>query len=231
MVQKKSAPAPIVAGGTEAPWEQLPKETDKAFHQFKIYLNLAPPRSIRKAYWAYKGVDPLPAGEEPSHVRSLASKHRWHARAEAWTRHNERVKHEAKLDESRKAAVKTEKKRADLREREMTLAVLLMDKVEQMLQVPILSIKETITEKVDDDGRAIVIKNIIHPAKWRMSDVAKLLDIASKVARLSADMETDRVVINGFDERRKRIEELLKDPDMAAAAKVISERMDDAGNG
>jgi hypothetical protein len=42
------------------------------------------------------------------------------------------------------------------------------------------------------DGRT----TIVEPTKWRLADAAKMVEVGSKLIRLAAEMETDRVSVD-----------------------------------
>ena len=64
------------------------------------------------------------------------------------------------------------------------------------------------------DGETVIIK----PARWSMSDAARLMDTAAKLARLAAGMETDRATLQGPGG-----EPLFAPSDVAQALKAIAE--------
>jgi hypothetical protein len=59
----------------------------------------------------------------------------------------------------------------------------LLEKANQMMQA--LRVARTV---VEDEGRTIIIE----PVDWGPGDLAKFADMSSKLARLSAEMETER---------------------------------------
>jgi hypothetical protein len=72
-------------------------------------------------------------------------------------------------------------RRLELKEKEWNLASQLMDKAGQMLLFPVVA-----QEQVDG-------KTVIMPAGWRFKDIPPVAQVASRLARLAADMHTENV--------------------------------------
>jgi hypothetical protein len=100
-------------------------------------------------------------------------------------------------------------RRAAEAEREWEAAQALMDKATTMLRFNL-----TVTERTGPDGETVIIK----PARWSMSDAARLMDTAAKLARLAAGMETDRATLQGPGG-----EPLFAPTDVQQALKAIAE--------
>jgi hypothetical protein len=110
-------------------------------------------------------------------------KWRWRERAEAWDAH-QRQEDETLWREHRR----------ELRKQEWAKAQDLLDRVEQMLRFPLAEITRTVEER-GPDGEPITVVQVIKPVHWRVGDIARFLETASKLARLAAEMETERTKV------------------------------------
>jgi len=164
---------------TPKPWEHLPGEPNKWHGRFTFYRLLGPGRSLYAAYvedLARRGAGRREKQGVPQSWRDAAKQWDWPGRALAWD-DNQRQKQEQEW----------EQRRADLRKQEWDAAQGILKKVEQMLAFPIALV---IRKPGGEDGSGGVTE--VHPARWTIADIARLLEAASKVGRLSVGMETDR---------------------------------------
>lgn len=97
-------------------------------------------------------------------------------------------------------------RREELREQEWKYAQELLNKAKQMLVFPLA----TTVRSTQEDGKTIVTE--YHPARWSLADVGRMLETASKLARLAMGEETERVGVNA------RMIEITGD-DLARAAR------------
>ncbi len=162
------------------PWERQPWDTSASFQAFRVYLEQEAPRSVVEAYRQKTGKEKAKVSQAPGGWNNWAGGKDykgdpipdalpWAKRAEAWDDHL------AEQD-----ILKWEQRRAEQREREWGTSNTLFDKAQQMLKFPVV---ETTTK----DGQTIV-----KPAKWTFRDAAAIADLASKLARLAAEMETEK---------------------------------------
>lgn len=159
-------------------WERQPGETTRYYQWFRIFLALPPlGRSINRA-WAvakeeygtekeFKGPGGRPLVAVTAQWKTVARRFRWEDRAEAYDNYLSR------MDEVRWLA-----RREELRSKEWEVAAKLLDRAEQMLKFPLAK------SRTEADGRV----TIIEPTDWSFSDIPRVVETASKIARLAADM-------------------------------------------
>lgn len=166
-------------------WEQQPGEPAFWFSRFQRFLLMGPGRNLTalsNAVRADEGKPPLacPTGGFSRNAPLWG----WKDRAELFDKYQEFID-----------LNKWELRRDDVREREWSVGNKLLQKAAEMLEFP-TSYQHVKNEKkfTSDDGKTTIIhQNItIEPGKWFFSDVPKMLDVASKLLRLSANLETDR---------------------------------------
>jgi hypothetical protein len=176
------------------------------YARFEQYRLMGPGRSLLGAYNTWRkqaGKD----GNRTSTPKSWdinAERWQWKTRAEAWDA--EMLARQAAEEED-----KWVKRRTEWRETEFANAKALAEKAALMLRA--FTVARTVTE---DNGRTIVIE----PGDWKPADIARFNDTASKLARLAAEMDTERQrqdVNIDFDvedwkrkreERRKQVEDI-----------------------
>ena len=118
--------------------------------------------------------------------------------------------YEAHLDQQR-AALEAEQQRAQVnmwfgrdpawREERYKMAEALVDRVKQMLAIPLV---ETVSETTEalPDGRTLKRVTILKPVHWRHSDIPSFLAVADKLAALALGKPTDhtKVETNNYAE-------------------------------
>jgi hypothetical protein len=172
--------------GAPHAWEQRPDEPGMWFERFTLYRLLGSRRTFYAAWIedqarqgaarrGKKGKTGLPQA-----WRTQAKRWQWLGRAQAWDAYRRQ------RDEQM-----WERRREEIRKREWDMAERLLTKAGQMLEFPLA---ETTREQVSADGITKVI-TMIAPARWGMADTARIADTASKLGRLSAEMETSREVV------------------------------------
>lgn len=208
-----------------AQWQRRRTETDPSWMAFLIYLSMDPgQRTAARAFEIAGG----PRGEGPSAYLSRFQRwgrmHKWAERAVAYDRWkserdiiNEEV---ARAGDAAKWSAVREKER----DTQLEFGRALMEKARAMLQFPLAQV-ERVTQ-VYEDGRAREVQ-IFKPGAWRFSDIARLVDVGSKLVRLSAEMETERKLID-FRMLHEEAEELARkykiDPgELLAMADQIAE--------
>lgn len=158
-------------------WQRRKGESSQAFAAFQVYLELGAERSVAGAYRQKSGKHA--ATQAPGQWNLWATQWEWVARATAYDNHLSRIRQAATEAAVEAEARKWEERRSALREREWTMADRLLERAEKMLEHPL-------TRTKGEDGKTVV------PAGWRQVDVAAMVEMASKVARLATEMETDR---------------------------------------
>lgn len=111
-------------------------------------------------------------------TRQLSRLKIWSTRY-AWQARIDRAK-EIEDEERRK---RWQERQETWREDEYGVALKLLERAKQMLTFPII---EMVNEQ--PDGTVQIVK----PAKWKPIDIARFAEVASKLARLAAEMETEK---------------------------------------
>ena len=161
-------------------------ESQHAYAYFKAYLAMQAPRNISRLARHLR--------MQRSGIARFASIYNWAQRAAAYDDWHTDIE----LTRMRRNAERRERvweeRRDEQREAEWQIAQALLDKVRQMLTVPLFT--ETVTEMlkgIDPDGRIIVEQVIRYePLDWGATDMARFFDVASKMARLATGMDTDQ---------------------------------------
>lgn len=170
-------------------------ESSRAYHCFEHYRDMGPARSLLKAYSEHMA---RCVGRQDSVKRASGSWHYWSAtwkweeRAAAYDRHLDLLRR-VQVEESEKAeAEKWAQERREIRKRELAMAGALIKRAEEMLSFPLT----TVTEDTVIEGGKAIHRKIVEPAKWTFSTAARLIDLADKLMRLAAEMETEHQKID-----------------------------------
>lgn len=110
----------------------------------------------------------------PGSWREAFEEWNWDERAEAWDEQERQLKE-----------AEWEKRRDERREKDWQRSGDLDSRVDRMLNFPLQEVKRQESE----DGKTVT--TIIKPVGWRFSDIPKLAEMASRLGRLGAEMETD----------------------------------------
>jgi hypothetical protein len=110
-----------------------------------------------------------------------ARQHGWVERVAAYDRYLLEVEQAAREEALKAEAAKWARRRERQREAEWRASQQLIQRAKKMLDHPVTELK------VDDEGEATIL-----PAKWQARDIPAFFETASRLARLSAEMETDR---------------------------------------
>ncbi len=201
---------PQLEGTETAPaWERRPGEPQRWFDRFDRFRLMGVQRSIHSVYVqerASTGASNVNRrGGVPHSWRHAALRWKWIPRAEAWDE-AQRLERNAQW----------EQRQAELREAEWAKAQTLIVKAEQMLQFPLAT--TTREERSGEDGRLLTTVTVL-PARWSMADAARLIETASRLARLAAQMETDRSRVDLENMTDAQIVELIKKESRAVAAR------------
>jgi hypothetical protein len=159
-------------------WDRQDDEPLESFEWFLVYRNLMPQeRGIRMA--CIKAQETMPDLNVDRHC-TYARLYKWKERALEWDRFQDKIEQ-----------AKWARRRLATREKEWELSTELIKKAEGMLRFPL-----TRARQESQDGKLVTI---IEPADWRFSDISQVIGIASKLARLAANMETGKLSINVED--------------------------------
>ena len=186
-------------------------ETPQANQALHDYAFMGPGRSLTNLHRSYTDPAPNQSGHRSVPTTQLRTLKGWSAsydwqervsRYDAQMQERERLAYEAKWAERREAE----------REETYQLAQQLREKAKQMLGFPLADVEQVTARRQGPGGVQHIDMTVVKPSRWSMRDVAQLADTASKLARLSADMPTDHVQIDGItpqDLKNKSVEELL----------------------
>lgn len=148
-------------------FEQLPKESEKAFSAFSLYLNMGPERSTQAVAKKLAKSEQL--------IRRWSAKFDWLARVQAHGAHLAVVEREATEVLARAKGVDWAKRREAILETEWELH-----------EKAIAAAKKALATFM---GRENAYANL--------SDIARMLEVASKMGRLAAGMPTDTTEVTG----------------------------------
>jgi|DewCreStandDraft_4_1066084.scaffolds.fasta_scaffold103642_3 hypothetical protein len=157
-------------------FEQLPRESSKAFAAFTAYLELGPQRSL--AAVSQKLAKALPT------IKDWSAKFEWPARVAAHTAHMASVERAAQETELRAKAAEWLQRQIDLKEREW-----------EMHEKCIAAARRALTAFME---REKVYANL--------ADIARILEVASKLGRMASGLATETVEHTGADGGPIRIE-------------------------
>ena len=164
--------------GPDCPLARCKGETRKAHDALQDYWRMGSGRSLRELARKYN--EPTTESAPTHHFRTLAA---WSTR-HAWQARIDRAK---EIDD---AALQREweKRREEWKQKEWDVADKLLERAEQMLTFPVAEVTYQ-----NDDGSVQIVK----PAKWKPADIARFAEVASKLARLAAEMATEKVEHEG----------------------------------
>jgi hypothetical protein len=157
-------------------FEQQPRESDKAFAAFSLYLSLGPERSTREVGEKL--------GKSEGLIERWAAKFDWRSRVAAYASHLAIVEREAIQAAARGKAAEWETREQQLRETEWA-----------MHERAIAAAKRGLDAYME---REKVYANL--------ADIARMLEIASKLGRLATGLGTDGERRKGDDLRAVRVE-------------------------
>ncbi len=157
-------------------FEQLPKESAKAFAAFSVYLSMGPERSIAAVGQRL--------GKSGALLERWSRKFDWSERVEAYAGHLANVEREATEALARAKAAEWLKRAEEVREREWELHERCIEAVRRALKVFMER------EKIGTN----------------LADIARIAEVASKLGRLASGMATDKTEVTGEDGGPLRIE-------------------------
>jgi hypothetical protein len=158
------------------PFEQQPRESAKAFAAFSLYLSLGPERSTREVG--------KQLGKSESLIERWAAKFDWRSRVAAHATHLAIVEREAVEVAARSKAAEWQSREQKLRETEWAMHERAIEAAKRGLDAYM--------------AREKVYANL--------ADIARMLEIASKLGRLATGLGTDGERRNGDDLPTVRVE-------------------------
>lgn len=174
--------------------EQQPQESSEAFAAFLVYRDL--PRGERTATAAYRAtrVNETQGKKVSGQWLGWARSYQWEKRAEAYDRYEFQIAQQARETVIVTTNGEWQRRRDVIRHEEWVASRALYQKAMEMLAFPLAT---TTTKETVEDGKTI-IHTEVHAGKWTFRDAAQMIDVAGKLARLSAEMETSRTGVT-FD--------------------------------
>lgn len=162
-------------------YDQLPKESPKAWAAFRTYLSMGHDRSVRGVGRKVKKSTTL--------IARWSVRNNWVERTRVFDEENE-----AKMRKAEEAVMKEEAKlwnsrQRELRKRGYDIGVKLIAKAEEMLSHPLT---RTITKH---QGKT----TIVEPVNWTAGNIGTLFKIGNEIARLSVGLHTEKAEITGAD--------------------------------
>jgi len=195
------------------PWLKMNGEPNIWYERFSIFRRMGHTRSIIGALnkeLATKGEEKQ--GSIPGAWSKASKRWKWKERAEAWDDHQRAV------DEARWL-----KRRDELKQKEWELSEKLIDKAQQMLQFPLAA---TTREDKTVDGK-VTSTTVVKPTRWTMADAARILKTASELARMSADMPTNRSEVIPADPSKSKDVIRLTDEQLE---RIAAQGLEDSGS-
>lgn len=157
-------------------FEQQPKETAKAFAAFSLYLNMGPQRSL-------EGVR-VRCGKSARLIQRWSSRWRWAERVDAHAEHLATVEREAVEVVARSKATEWAKRQDEVRQGEWEMH-------EKCIEA---------AKKVFD---AFMAREKVYA---NLADIARMLEVASKLGRLASGLATEKTEVTGEDGGAIRVE-------------------------
>jgi len=161
-------------------WARREGEPNEWYARFHTFLLLGSSRSLYGAYTAWREQSGAKRAQKraglPQSWRQAAERWEWAKRAEAFDEH-----------ERAQQIAEWQRRRDELREHEWKFSQELLDKVRQMLVFPLAKT----VRSTQDGGQTLVTE--VYPAQWKLADAARMLESASKLARLAIGVETERI--------------------------------------
>ena len=184
------------------PWEIMDDEPENWFLRFTRYLNAGGDRSFLGVYNAER------AGKGIK--KALRISGAWDLRVKEFSWADRAKQYDAFL--AQEDSKEWDKRRKELREKEMSLSKRLVERAEQMMQFPLARTEKSVANV---DGKTVAT-TIVIPSGWRFIDILRTIEASDKLARLALDMETNREAIDATigspvdmeEARRKRWEQV-----------------------
>lgn len=166
-------------------FERLEGEGTRAYNAFQRYLELGPERTLALAADAVYGrTTKGKRRTAPGTIRKWAEAFDWHARAQAWDDLLTMVRLEGIEDAEREKSESLAERNQKLDEDILHLKELLIPRLKQMAQFPLVR-----TTKTNDEGTEITH---VHPARWSFNTLVNAIGVLREIP----DPDGASVVIN-----------------------------------
>jgi len=162
-----------------ARWDRQEGEPNNWWVRFEKFRKLGLRRSALAVYneeRAERGM--APAATCPGAWVPIIAQWEWRERAAEWDKYL--------IEQDR---LQWQARRTELRSREWDVADRLLKRGEEMLAFPVGRVTR-------EDGGKITI---VEPADWRLTDIPRVVEAASKLARLASGMATDSTDVFNWD--------------------------------
>lgn len=211
------------------PWDRLPDETEKSFAAFVLYRDMREERSFANLRAKYTNDAPKAHKQKKQTTPALTTvkqwsiKYHWQARCKAFDAENDRIHQQASFEVTERTAEELAYLRSEQRQKELDMSRKLLDRAQEMLDVPLLAkeVKEVV--KVGKKEIETVVTYL--PAAWRARDALGYAELASKLSRLGLDMNTDQVGVSQVgtnpEQTMTDLRDLLENPETREAMAVI----------
>jgi hypothetical protein len=157
-------------------FEQQPKESGKAFEAFSVYLNLGPDRSLAAVGQKL--------GKSVGLIERWSRKFDWPGRVQAQAAYLATVEREATEAVARGKAAEWLKRQQEVREREWLM-------------------HEKCIAAAQRAFDAFMAREKVYA---NLADIARMLEVASKLGRLASGLATDKTEVTGEDGGAIRVE-------------------------
>ena len=165
------------------PLARMKRERLTAHTALLDYAGMGPGRSIRSLQHSYSELAAKGGSIPTRNVRTLfhwSVRWHWQDRLAAW---QDIVRKEREAEWKRRGT--------EQREWEWNASRQLIERFEQMMRYPLS--EQTVSE-VDEEGKPIV--TVVKPVRWTQRDTVAVAKVAAELARLAAEMETERRAVD-----------------------------------
>jgi hypothetical protein len=174
-------------------WDRQPRESAQAYEAARTYFMLGADRSLEAVAQRLHKSKTI-AGR-------WSARHSWVGRAAAYDAHMQLIDDQEHERARRKEIEKWERRRLEQRENDWQLAERLRERANEMADRPIEVVQKVMRETRVDGHIIYQEVDEHHPAGWDWRSVPKIAETAAKLARLAAEMETDRAALTVQDQR------------------------------
>ena len=181
-------------------------ETRKANDALGDYFGMGIGRSLAKLRQKYSGSG---VKTRYSTIANWSVKYHWQDRVDAQSEADNAADREYWADQRRQ-----------IRQADLKASVALRDRAEQMRKFPLAQVEKV--EEFYKDGRVKAV-TIVNPVRWSQADMARFEKVASELARLAAEMEQTRAVVDVTTKGEKISG--LTDEERIAALDTIRQRV------
>lgn len=175
-------------------------ETPKSNQALHDYAFMGPGRSLTNLHRTYTDPAPVPVGLPSVPTTQLRILKGWSADYD-WQERVNRYDAQAQQREQAAYEARWAERRTAEREETWHVAQALRAKVLKMLEFPLTTVEQVTARRAGPNGVQHVDMTVIKPSRWAMRDVGLLAETAAKLARLSADMPTERVAVEDLTPR------------------------------